>query len=293
MNFFDRVKQQLSFNSQEDSIKKGSIVAGPLGSALYRPSPVKYVRSDLSQNLRNTWGDNAKKTVGAAKFALGTAIKAKNYLTGLGAPSANATSTRQPSPTAMPTPTATPTPTRIPMTTQRVEPYPIGPGTPNRNELYPKLRAREAVIQPKTFDAIIKGPGTDYDKRMKLALAYQESTGGLKPEGDKDEYGVPQSFGDYHIQPMNAPPVEGYDKPTEAQARDSEWASKYLSDFLDYNELGVTPERRMLRWNSNSGYQKDKKLRRKDGTLYEKNEGPRYDVDIPRAATMSAFIRGK
>lgn len=178
-----------------------------------------------------------------------------------------------PTPTVVPPkPINTPMPTRIPQGTQRIDPYPTGPSTPNRKELYPKLQTKEAVIQPSVFDAIMKNIQDDYKRRIAMATAFQESSGGLSPVGDNG-----RSFGPFHMMPGNTPPVPGKRNVTEEQARDPEFASQFLNDFMNYNELGVSPEKIMRRWNFNSGYT---------------NKGPKYDVDIPRFATMAAFLRG-
>jgi hypothetical protein len=176
-------------------------------------------------------------------------------------------------PTNTPSPTITPTPTAIPPVSsyKRIEPYPIGPETPDRSKLYPKLQTKETYIQPEVFDAIMKHVKGDLKQRLALATVYQESTGGLNPIGDNG-----QSFGPAHIQPGNAPPIPGWRQPTKAEAMDPEYTAKYLNAFMDYNELNLPPEKVMRRWNFNSGYL---------------NKGPKYDEDIPRFATMSALIR--
>lgn len=176
-----------------------------------------------------------------------------------------------PSPTPSPTPMPQPFPIPTSASVDRIDPYPVGPETPKWSELYPKLQIKEAVIQPSVFDAITKYVKGDLKKRLALATVYQESTGGLNLIGDDGK-----SFGPAHIQPGNAPSVPGFKQPTKEEAMDPEWTAKYLNAFMDYNELGVTPEKVMRRWNFNSGYT---------------NKGPKYDIDIPRFATMSAFIR--
>lgn len=190
------------------------------------------------------------------------------------------------------TPTQTPSPTPIPNTAERIEPYPVGPGTPDRNQLYSKLQAMEKVIQPEVYDAIMKNIPDDYKRRLALSTVYQESTGGLSPFGDHDKAGNPRSFGPAHMQPGNAPPVPGGRKPTREEALDPEYTAKFLNDFMNYNELGMQDHGLMRRWNYNSGYQGDLGLKDEKGNPMV-NGGPRYDEDIPRAATMSAFIRGK
>ena len=176
----------------------------------------------------------------------------------------------QASPTPTPTPTATPTPSLF-APINRIDPFPVGPETPKWSELYSKLQKKEAVIQPSIFDAIIKHVKGNLKQRLAFATVFQESTGGLNLIGDEGK-----SFGPAHIQPGNAPPVPGFKQPTKEEAMDPEWTAKYLNAFMDYNELGVAPERVMRRWNFKSGYE---------------NKGPKYDVDIPRFATMSAFVR--
>jgi hypothetical protein len=196
-----------------------------------------------------------------------------------------------------PTPTASPTPTKKPIipevlgaSNDRVEPYPVGPGTPPRSELYPRLQTENQNITPELYDATMKNISDDYKRRLALALFSQESSGGKSLYGDFDENNNPRAFGPAHIQPGNAPPVPGYFQPTKEQAMDPNWVTKYLNDYMNYNELQTPKEGLMRRWNYNSGYQGDLKLVDKKGNKLV-NSGPRYDVDIPRAATMSAFIK--
>jgi hypothetical protein len=192
-----------------------------------------------------------------------------------------------PSPSPSPTPTpftwnpidmprATPTGAPMPSPTQvqRIEPYPVNAGTPERTSMYPKLQAKEATIQPQLFDAIMSKIQDDYQRRLALALAFQESSGGVSTTGDNG-----RSFGPYHIMPGNAPTVPGYGQPTKEQAMDTDWSTQFVNDFMaNRTKKGISPEELMLRWNANSGYT---------------NSGPKYDEDIPRFATMAAFIRGK
>lgn len=194
----------------------------------------------------------------------------------------------QPKPTSQPT--MMPSPTQIPTSPNRIDPYPTNDSTPDRNLLYPKLRTKEAVIQPAVFDSIMKFIKDDYQRRLAMSLAYQESTGGLSPVGDEGK-----SFGPYHIMPGNAPYSEynWSNNITKDQAMDPEYATRFLLGVMN-NQLkaGKKPHEQVLRWNANSGYQKDKGLVDKNGVPYTQNLGPRYDEDIPRFATMAAFLRG-
>ena len=154
-----------------------------------------------------------------------------------------------------------PTPTQAPMTL---------PKTP--------YTYRTSKIEPKLYDAINEASPTgdielnDYMKKMAMALATQESTGGYTTEGDFDkETNTYKSHGPYHIQRANVPVQDRYDVKKSTDLVFKEMIRNML--------VNKVPKERSLRtWNWHSGY---------------KNNGPKYNVDIPQMATTSSFLRTK
>jgi hypothetical protein len=175
---------------------------------------------------------------------------------------------------ASPTPTATPQPSIPPITPNRVDPY-----TPqNIPQTY--YTNRNQAIVPEWFDSIINSKGTDFQKRLALALLTQESSGGVNLSGDSGG-----SFGGYHIQPGNSPLVRDQIKDfgkiiTAEEANDPKKATEFLMWFLDkmQNKYGFTEDqllkgnKKVSGWNTGS-------------------TNPDYGKDLPQMATTSSFFR--
>jgi len=150
----------------------------------------------------------------------------------------------------------------------------IEPQTPGM-EVYRK----DMEMNPDLFDVIMNAqiPGDpdeqvggmraeDYIRRMVMNLAARESSGGKNLSGDSGN-----AFGPYHINQLYRKDI------TPDEAMDFEKATEYVLKEINRNrKSGKNYDQWLRSWNSKSGYV---------------NDAPRYDVEMPRMATSSAFTR--
>jgi hypothetical protein len=251
-------KNQKAFVEQEKAIKSGEVVAGPLAT---QEAPKG--RGTFMSSTSEIYDRQMPRFKSALFGGIQSGIQAvKDRLPK--APSFPAIGTRLASPSPSPVPTRMPTPTPM------IQNDSIGPIVPQD---IPKTwyTNRTSKIEPKLWDAITTATPSsdpnmnDYMKRLALALATQESSGGYKLSGDNGK-----SNGPYHIQRANV---------TKEQAMDPVWATNYLYKEMNRNlKSGMSKEQIINSWNSLSGIV---------------NKGPRYNVDLPQMATTSTFLKNK
>jgi len=180
---------------------------------------------------------------------------------------------------------------------------PIEPATPGIEQY-----RKDMNINPELFDAIMRAEipvdpneqvggmnAQEYIRRLVMNLAARESSGGRNLYGDhtvigyKDEekkqpiydYNDPNSFGAYHINKLYRGDVPGQSNPISIEdSMDFDKATAYVIKEIMRNKekKGQSYDQLIKSWNSKSGYV---------------NNGPKYDVDMPRMATASAFLRGQ
>lgn len=171
-------------------------------------------------------------------------------------------------------------PQATPVQGQTLQPIqPVTPGIEQYQSDYP--------MNPELYDAVMRAdipvddPNeqvggmnvVDYIRRLVMNQGARESSGGTNLYGDT--HLANPSYGPYHIRAeWRTPHISKED------AMDFDKATKYIIDeILRNKKAGKNYDQWLKSWNENSGYRG--------------NPGPKYDVDIPRQATASAFKRGK